>query len=74
MSIGQFTDLPFRLEHRHGDGSWGTFQRTHHDPADHDPERDWAKGQLYACTSCPELVRIGAPAGGTASSSAAERG
>ncbi len=74
MSIGPFTDLSIRLEHRHGDGSWGTFERAHHDPAEHDPERDWAKGQLYACTSCPELVRIGSATQGSASrSDAAER-
>lgn len=61
--------MSFLLEHRHGDGSWGTFERVHHDSAEHDPERDWAKGKLYACTTCPELVRIGNPAERPASGS-----
>ncbi len=50
------------MEHQHSDGSWGRFERAHHDPADHDPERDWTKGKiLYKCTSCDELVRVDAP-------------
>jgi hypothetical protein len=50
------------LEHRHSDGSWGKFERSHHDAADHDAERDWAKGKIvYSCTSCEELVRVDTP-------------
>jgi hypothetical protein len=50
------------MEHRHSDGSWGRFERAHHDAADHDPERDWAKGKIvYACTSCDELIRVDVP-------------
>lgn len=59
---GRILEEQLRLEHRHGDGSWGTFERAHHDPADHDSERDWAKGKIvYSCTSCDELVRVDAP-------------
>jgi hypothetical protein len=47
-----------RIEHRHSDGSWSPLERSHHDPADHDPERGWAKGEIYSCTSCDEQVRI----------------
>jgi hypothetical protein len=49
-----------RLEHRHGDGTWAPLEprRGHHDPADHDPERDWANGRIYVCTSCNEQVRV----------------
>jgi hypothetical protein len=48
------------LSHRHRDGSWGRLepQRTHHDPADHDAERTWQDGQVYACASCDEQVRV----------------
>jgi hypothetical protein len=50
------------MEHRHSDGSWGRFERAHHDAADHDPERDWAKGKIvYSCTSCDELIRVDVP-------------
>ena len=47
-----------RLEHRHSDGSWSPLQRSHHDPADHDPERAWAKGEIYRCSGCDEEVRV----------------
>ena len=47
-----------RIEHRHTDGSWSPLQRSHHDPADHDPERGWSKAELYRCTSCDEEVRV----------------
>lgn len=56
---GRLAEEMLRLEHRHDDGSWGTLERTHHDPADHDPERGWAKGDIiYACTTCDEVVRV----------------
>ena len=59
---GRILEEQLRLEHRHSDGSWGTFERAHHDPADHDSERVWAKGKIvYSCTSCDELVRVDAP-------------
>ena len=49
-----------RLEHRHDDGSWSTLEPrpSHHDPAEHDPERDWANGRIYVCSSCNEEVRV----------------
>jgi hypothetical protein len=50
------------LEHRHSDGSWGQLERSHHDPADHDPEREWRDRGLYVCTTCDEQVRLGIPA------------
>jgi len=59
---GRITEASLRLEHRHNDGTWGRFERQHHDAAAHDPERDWAKGKIvYSCTSCDELVRIDDP-------------
>ena len=59
---GRISEVALQLEHRHGDGTWGRFERAHHDPSEHDPERDWAKGKIvYQCTSCEELVRIDDP-------------
>jgi hypothetical protein len=59
------------LEHRHNDGSWSPLEprRSPHDPAELDPERAWASGQIYLCKSCNEEVRVmtradeGEPAG-----------
>jgi hypothetical protein len=53
-------EFSLRLEHRHEDGSWSQLEPrpSHHDPADHDPEREWANGRIYVCTSCSEEVRI----------------
>jgi hypothetical protein len=50
----------FRLEHRHGDGSWGqmTEVRSHHDPADHDVERAWARRRIFKCGGCEETATI----------------
>jgi len=59
---GRIAEESLRLEHHHSDGTWGRFERTHHEVADHDPERDWAKGEIiYSCTSCDELVRVSDP-------------
>lgn len=54
-----------RLEHRHDDGSWSAFEPkpSHHDPADHDPERDWANGRIYVCAKCNEEIRVADAAG-----------
>ncbi len=53
--------LELQLQHRHSDGSWGEMERSHHDPADHDPERDWANGQLFVCKACGEEVVVSHP-------------
>jgi hypothetical protein len=56
---GRIAEMTLRLEHRHNDGSWGTFERVAHDVAEHDPERSWAKGQaIYECTTCDEQIRV----------------
>lgn len=61
-------ELLLRLEHRHSDGSWSALDPRpgNHDPADHDPERGWAKGQLFKCKTCDEEVRVMDPAAGSA--------
>jgi len=53
---GRLTELA--LQHRHNDGSWSDLQRSHHDPADHDPERDWVSGEIFVCAQCGEEVRV----------------
>jgi len=59
---GRIAEATLMIEHRHSDGSWGRFERAHHDAADHDPERDWAKGKIvYSCTTCDELIRVEMP-------------
>lgn len=58
---GRLTELSLRLEHQHGDGSWASFERTPHDSSEHDPEREWMKGQIYTCTRCDEKIRISLP-------------
>ena len=55
-----FRPPELQLEHRHNDGSWGELEPrpSHHDPAAHDPERDWASGTIYVCRTCDEEVRV----------------
>lgn len=59
--FNQLAGMSLRLEHRHADGSWSTLERSHHDPANHDPERDWANAQIYSCPTCDEQIRVTAP-------------
>lgn len=51
-----------KIEHRHSDGSWSSLEPMpqHHDPAQHDPERGWERGQVFKCAACEEEVRISA--------------
>ena len=53
-------ELMYRIEHRHKDGSWGEMveSRTHHDAADHDPERGWSRHRIFRCTSCVESATL----------------
>lgn len=50
----------FTVEHAHRDGTRGLMveDRTHHDPADHDPERFWNRKRIFRCASCDESVTI----------------
>jgi hypothetical protein len=59
MDQAQF-ELRYRIEHRHKDGSWGEMveDRSHHGPADHDPERGWGLRRIFRCTSCDEAVTL----------------
>ena len=60
MDYGRIAELTLRVKHRHEDGSWGTLEPSpsHHDPAAHDPERDWGTGTLYICKACGEEVIV----------------
>ena len=58
-------EMMLRLEHKHADGSWGSFepQANAHDVAAGDPEREWAKGHIFKCKACDEEIRISEPSG-----------
>ena len=60
FQLGQLAGRGIALEHRHSDGSWSPFEevRTHHDAADHDPERGWEFGQIFRCAACEEEIRV----------------
>ena len=61
-------EIAYRIEHRHRDGSWGEMieDRAHHAPADHDPERGWARGaRIFRCTSCEDDVTLLPPGEGS---------
>jgi len=48
----------FRIEHRHGDGTWSPLEPIHHDPAAHDAERSWLRRTIFRCTTCDEAVSV----------------
>jgi hypothetical protein len=50
--------MEFQLRHRHGDGDWAPMRREPHDPAQTDPERDWANGEIFRCTRCDDQIQI----------------
>jgi hypothetical protein len=60
--------LQYRIEHQHGDGSWGEMveQPVHNDPAAHDPERGWSLRRIFRCTSCGDTVIVSPDEGGPA--------
>lgn len=59
FQLGSLETL-LRLEHQHEDGSWSRLEpgSSHHDAAEHDPERGWANGRIYFCPTCNEQVRV----------------
>jgi hypothetical protein len=64
MDLSRIAELNFTFEHRHEDGTLGTFEPeggSHHSSADHDPEHDWASGTgtIYKCTTCDEEIIVG---------------
>jgi hypothetical protein len=51
-----------KLMHLHGDERFPMHEASHHDAADHDPERGWVRGaRIFRCTSCDEEVAVMPP-------------
>jgi hypothetical protein len=51
-----------KLMHVHGEEQFPMHERAHHDSADHDPERGWAKGtKIYRCSRCDEEIIVVPP-------------
>ena len=52
--------LQYRIEHEHGDGSWGEMieHPAHNDPAAHDPERGWSLHRTFRCSTCGDTVTL----------------
>lgn len=46
----------FRLEHRHGDGTWSELH-AEHDSVAHDSERSWLRRRIFRC-DCGEEVAV----------------
>ena len=56
----RIVEMAYRIDNRHPDGSWGEMveDRSHQNPADHDPERKWGRFRIFRCTSCGASVTI----------------
>ncbi|MFL5678976.1 MAG: hypothetical protein ACJ77B_00075 [Chloroflexota bacterium] len=54
----RFVESQYRIEHRHGDGSWAEMAEVEHDSAAHDPERSWGLRKIFRCKRCDETVTI----------------
>jgi len=52
-----------RLMHLHGEERFPMQERSHHDAADHDPERGWRTGaRIFRCTACADEIVVMPPA------------
>jgi hypothetical protein len=60
VTDARFRELEYQISHRHSDGSWARMEERpeHHDPAQHDPEREWARHRIFECASCEEAVTL----------------
>jgi hypothetical protein len=58
MNLAFYEELTLR--HRHNDGAWSRLEPrpAHHDSAEHDTERSWKDGRIFACTTCDEQVMV----------------
>ena len=34
------------------------YEPSHHDSAEHDPERSWRDGRIFKCNACDERVKL----------------
>ena len=57
MDQARLYGAQFEMTHRHGSGEW-TPMREHHDPADHDAERDWVAGKRIFTCDCGDAVAV----------------
>jgi hypothetical protein len=53
-------ELELQVSHRHSDGSWAPMRQvpSHHDAAQHDPEREWPWHRIFKCDSCEETITV----------------
>jgi len=60
LEPGRLADSIYRVQHRHGDGSWADMEEVvhHHGATDHDPERGWGLRRLFQCRTCEEGVEL----------------
>ena len=57
----QFSQLELaRLQHSHGGNDWHDMHEvtSAHDSAESDPERSWAQGRIFRCSTCEDEIRI----------------
>jgi hypothetical protein len=49
-----------RLQHSHGGDDWHDMNEVTpaHDAAESDPERGWASGRVFRCSTCEDEVRV----------------
>jgi len=57
--------IQFRLRYRCWIGSCGLHDMSEvtsdHDASEHDPERQWARGRIFRCTTCEDEIRVVLP-------------
>jgi hypothetical protein len=61
LQFGPLVGGQLIVQHQHADGTWANMEADdggHHDPAQHDPEREWQKGHVYICRRCAERVKV----------------
>jgi hypothetical protein len=60
LSQSWAVEAMYKIQHRHKDGAWADMEedRSHHDPADHDPERKLGLNRIFRCRTCDESVEI----------------
>jgi hypothetical protein len=49
-----------RFQHNHGGGQWHDMNEVTpgHDAAEADPERQWARGRIFRCSTCEDEIRV----------------
>lgn len=49
-----------RFQHSHGSDDWHDMVEvaSSHDSAGSDPERSWARGRIFRCSTCTDEIRV----------------